>query len=283
MRKPTDQKVHIELIGCTSAGKSTLTGRILQGCQELGIEINTGDEFVLSQIWLNWVGGHVIRTLLVDFAALVACLISWRKHIEFYRFVTRLLFRLPIARLERLNLLRNVFKKIGIHEIIRFRSSDGQVVLVDEGVLQAAHNLFVHGSVEVKKEYLNTFAKLIPLPDVAVYLRQPESLLASRTMKRGHKRIPDRSRANVLPFIRQAVATFDNLVQNPVLQNRLLIVDGSRGFNMVASNQHNGLVGHAYEIIEKGIATGANTSPTKVVHDQMGQPLELGSGPEPLI
>jgi hypothetical protein len=150
-------------------------------------------------------------------------------------------------------LLRNVLKKIGIYEIIRFRGASRQIILVDEGVLQAAHNLFVHSAVQVKMENLATFAQLIPLPDVIVYLRQPESLLIDRTIKRGHKRIPDRSYSNVVPFIRQAVDTFDKLVQNPAVERKLLIVEGGQNVTVAASYQDNPLFGLALKIIQNGI------------------------------
>ena len=229
--------MQIELIGCTSAGKSTLTRSILQACDEQGIDIFPSDDFVLEQIRLNWIKSHLPRTLLVDLVALFVCLITWRNNLKFYLFATQLLFQLPIVPLEKLNLLRNVLRKIGIYEIIRFRSTHQQVILVDEGVLQAAHNLFVHVSVDVKTEHLSTFARLVPLPDVVVYLRQPESLLIDRTMKRGHKRIPDRSYRNVVRFVKQAVRTFDTLVQNPAVENKLLVVDGGQDV-ILATNYH---------------------------------------------
>jgi thymidylate kinase len=244
--------VQIELIGCTGAGKSTLSRGILQACQEQGLDIFLGDDFVLTQVRLNWIKGHLPRTLLVDLAALVACLVTWRNHLEFYRFATQLLF----PRLEKLNLLRNVLKKIGIYEIIRFRSADRQVILVDEGVLQAAHNLFVHSAVQVNPEHLATFARLIPFPDVVVYLKEPESLLIDRTMRRGHKRIPDRSYSNVVRFIEQAVATFDKLVQNPAVESKLLIVYGGQHVTRAANNQDDLLCVRALKIIQSGLSIG---------------------------
>ena len=247
--------MHIELIGCTSAGKSTLARGILEACHQQGIDILLGDSFVLKQVRLNWIKGHLPRTLLVDLAALFFCLVTWRNNLQFYLFATQLLFQLPMAPLERLNLLRNVLKKIGIYEIISLRGNDQQVILVDEGVLQAAHNLFVHISGDVKTEHLSTFVRLIPLPDVIVYLRQPESLLIDRTMKRGHKRIPDHSYSNVARFIKQALTTFEKLVENPAVENKLLVVDGGQDVMMAADYQDDPLFGLASKILRNGMAT----------------------------
>jgi thymidylate kinase len=248
-----DSYLQIELIGCTSAGKSTLSRGILQACHKQGLDILLGDDFVLKQVRLNWVKSHLPRTLLVDLLALFACVVTWPSNLKFYLFAAQLLFQLPIPRLVKLHLLRDVLKKIGIYEIIRSRSTNRQIILVDEGVLHAAHNLFVHGSVQVKTENLSTFARLIPLPDVIVYLRQPESLLIDRTIKRGHKRIPDRSYSNVVPFIKQAVTTFDKLVQNPAVESKLLIVDGGQNVTVAASYRDDPLFGLALKIIQNGI------------------------------
>lgn len=248
--------MHIELMGCTSAGKSTLARGILEACRQQGTDILLGNDFVLRQVRLNWVKGHLPRTLLVDLAALFFCLLTWRHNLEFYRFTTRLLLQLPMAPLEKLNLLRNVFKKIGIYEIIRFRSNERQVILVDEGVLQAAHNLFVHVSADVNPEHLATFARLIPLPDVIVYLRQPASLLIDRTIKRGHKRIPDRSPRTVARFITQALATFEKLVQNPAVENRLVVVDGGREVVIAATDQDEPVFSLASRLVQNGMTSG---------------------------
>jgi hypothetical protein len=260
--------MQIELIGCTSAGKSTLTRSILQSSHDKGPGILLGEDFVLEQFRLNWIKNYPLRKLLVNMAGLFASLLTWRNNREFYLFATQLLFQLPIPRLERFSLLRNVLKKIGIYEIIRFRSTDQQVILVDEGVLQAAHNLFVHVSVEVKTEELSTFATLIPLPDAVIYLRQPESLLIDRTMKRGHRRIPDGTYGKVVRFVKQAVATFDKLVQHPVVENRVLVVDGSRDVIMTAkyaSEQDDPIMGLALKIVRSGFTSDTTDTVTEEI------------------
>ena len=125
---------------------------------------------------------------------------------------------------ERLNVARNVLKKIGIHEIIRHHAGDERIVVVDEGSLQAAHNLFVHMSVGVNPGDVARFSGLVPLPDVAVYVKEHERVLIERTMARGHKRIPGRSRTQVEVFIKRAIQTFEVLAWQPQLVDRLLVV-----------------------------------------------------------
>ena len=68
--------MHIELIGCTSAGKSTLAGNVLAACRQQGVEILLGDEFVLRQWHLQWVRSRPVRSLLVNGVGLLASLLT---------------------------------------------------------------------------------------------------------------------------------------------------------------------------------------------------------------
>jgi hypothetical protein len=241
--------MQIELTGCTGAGKSTLASDIRRVFREQGTDLLMGNEFVLKQIGLGWIKSNWVRTLVVDLCSLSICLASWRSNFELYIFAIRVISRLPIARFQKLNLARNVLKKIGIYEIIRRRGSDQQIVLVDEGTLHAAHNLFVHISVAADTDDLATFAKLVPLPDVVVCVTQSESVLINRAMQRGHKRIPDPSPAKVELFIKRALDIFDMLIQELVLQRGLSVVENQRNIVVARTPQHNPSVAVALETI----------------------------------
>ena len=255
--------MHIELIGCTSAGKSTLSRKILHACHERGIDVLMGDDFVLKQVRLNWIKNHLLRTILINLAGLFACLLTWRRNAKFYLFATRHLLCLPIAFFEKIHMLRVTLKKIGIYEIIRSRNANQQVILFDEGVLQAAHHLFVFVSVDIKMEHLSTFVGLAPLPDVLVYLKQPEALLIDRTMKRGHKRIPHHTYGNVSRFVRQAVATFDKLVQHPLVEKKLFVVGGGENAVKATADKDDPIVGLFLKIIERGCIRPIDNMPNE--------------------
>lgn len=216
----------IELIGCTGAGKTTLLNNILEACCERGFEAFNGDDYVLENAHLNWVKGHLARTLFVDFFSLTASLRAWRKYADFYHLVFRIIFSLKkVDWLERLNILRNTLKRIGIYEIIGRLSSDQQIILLDEGPLHTAHYLFVHLSTELPDMDLLRFVKSVPLPDIVIYLHQDEETLIERTLMRGHKRIPGGSRAMTERFIGRAIIIFDKLTQTPIVASRLFTVE----------------------------------------------------------
>ena len=248
--------VQIELTGCTGAGKSTLAAALLQARQDREVDLILGDDFVLSQIRLNGIKPRLARTLLLDVSSFSACLATVRSHFELYSFAIRTVLRLPIGGFEKLNIIRNVLKKIGMYEIIRRNASAGQVVLVDEGTLHAAHNLFVHLSVPPEAEDLATFIRLVPLPDLAVYMTQDKSVLLERTLKRGHKRVRANSDANVERFVERALEVFEALRQHPRLAQRLLVLDGQQP---VVAPRHPGdpSVAQALRAIQTGLESGA--------------------------
>jgi hypothetical protein len=245
--------MQIELIGCTGAGKSTLAGRIVEGCRARGIEVVKSEDFVLQRVRLQWIKRRLARTVLLDVISLLTCLVTWRTRPGLYRFTFRTIARVRASWFERLNLARNVFKKIGIHEIIRHHAGDERVVLVDEGSLHAAHNLFVHVSVGVNPADIGTFAGLVPLPDIAIYVREHERVLIERTMARGHKRVPGRSGAQVEVFIRRAIQTFEVLTQQPELVGRLLVVSTEGDVRVRQEQGGHPALSRALEILRVGM------------------------------
>ena len=222
--------MQIELFGCTSAGKSTLADSILHSCRQQGIDLQASDDFVLSLVSLRGVQNRWVRTFLIDLCSLIACLATWAGHRDFFSLAGRTLKRLSVPWLEKLNLARNIIKRVGIFEIVRRYASGRQLVLVDGGTLQIAHHLFVHLPVQTHAGDVAAFGKVVPLPDVAIHVTQHESVLIERTVVRGHRRIPDRSYAQVEAFVKQAVNTFDSLTRQLVHERRLLATDNRETF-----------------------------------------------------
>ncbi len=220
----------IELIGCTSAGKTTLARRMLQAGRELGIDVQLSDDFVLKQIRLNWIKNEFIRLRIIELLCLPICLVFWRKYRRFYRLAIRTSRQAPGSWFYKMNVARITLRKIGIYEIIHRCSSEQQILLFDnEGVLQASHTLFIHsGGARLNAGDLSSFVDFAPLPDVVAYLWQSQAVLLERTLARGHHRIPDRAHDKVELFIEQAVEMFDALQRHPALVSRLLVINGEQ-------------------------------------------------------
>lgn len=244
--------MQIEIIGCTSAGKSSLAGGILAAGRGRSVRTSMADEYVLEQWRLQWLKSRLARTLVMDVLSLLACIATWRNNCAFLRLTLAMVRRLPVGSFQKANLARNVAKKVGIHEMIRRYSSGEDVVLVDEGTLQSAHYLFVHVSTAAVAEDVASFAKLVPLPDVAVYVTQGERVLVERTLQRGHARLRDPSRETVELFVKRAVAAFDGMWREAVLSGRMALVERGDGVVIGASRQDE-TVRRAVNIIQAGI------------------------------
>jgi hypothetical protein len=244
----------IEFIGCTSAGKTTLARSLLQAGRKLGLDMQLGEDFVLKQIRLNWISNEFMRRRLIELICLPICLVFWRKHRRFYGFAIRASMQAPGSWLYRISLARITLRKIGIHEIVQRRSSEQQVILLDnEGVLQASHTLFVHSSKRSRSIDLSSFVSLASLPDVVVYLRQPQAVLLKRTLARGHNRIPDHSHDAIESFVGQAVEMFEELQQHPALAGRLLVINGEQKSLAPVGPRDNARLALASKIIAAGL------------------------------
>lgn len=217
----------IELFGSTSSGKSTLLEGIIKASHEQGIKAYNAEAYVLGKVRLNWLRGYLPRTLAIDLIALLNSLFAWRRNFDFFYLMATVLLSLPskTGLFTKLNIARNVLKKIGIYEYIRRNSNDQEIVLMDEGTINTANYLFVHPGVERSDLHFSTFVRTVPLPDVAIYLREDEEILVERTLERGHKRIQNGSAKRVEKFIKLSMDTFETLIQNIRIASRLVIIN----------------------------------------------------------
>jgi hypothetical protein len=212
--------MQVEFTGCTGTGKTTLVRSVLETCRLQGIAAVQSEDFILGLVRLNRIKPRPARTLLIDLMTLSAALLAWRTHGAFYAFSLRTVLGLQTSVLEKLNLIRNVLKKIGTYEIVQRFNRERTLILVDEGTVHAAHNLFVHLCCEPDWKRVKQFVELIPLPEVAVCVTADEAAVIARTLRRGHKRIRNGTRQNVELFVRRALAVFSVLEDQPGLAGR---------------------------------------------------------------
>lgn len=218
--------MHIEIIGSTSAGKTTLAKKMVEVGIGNGTHVSLSDDFMLERLHLNWIRNEFIRRRLVEAIAFAMLLTSWSRYKKFIDFVILEGRNSPGSWFYRINRIRNVVRKIGIFEFIARKSGSEQVVLADnEGILQGVHNLFVHQNSDADLAKIARYVELVPLPDVVLYLQQEEHVLISRTLARGHGRVTG-AEAKVGHFIRQAINVFNEMAKLSTLQEKLLIVNG---------------------------------------------------------
>lgn len=250
--------MQIELIGCTSAGKSSLARDIQIHHLHDGLSLVTSYEFALQWAHLDWIKIQPVRMLFLTLIALFVCLLTWRKNYDFMRFMIGVIWKLPanIGPIEKLKIARIAARNLGIHEIVCRSSPEGLVILADEGTLHIANYLFVHVSTEPDMKDLETFIRLVPLPDTAVYLREPEPVLVARTKTRGHKRIPGNAPTLVDRFIKHSLVVFETLTKHSRLDGRLLIVEEGEVRKPAWGHTTSSQLEFARQIIEKKAGGG---------------------------
>jgi len=162
----------IEVLGCTSSGKSTVIKKIIAGAAD----INT-------PIAASYPGGISVLSLLFgDFLKLIYVIIFSKNRLSFLHFLRTCLNRTDSLWM-RINLFRNFIKKQGEVYIAR-RHRHVDIVLMDEGCLHAFSNIFCHYDDYPDTEYASKLMEFIPKPDVILRVMVSEDVMVERANQR---------------------------------------------------------------------------------------------------
>ena len=216
----------VEFIGSTGAGKTTVAAAVQRRLAVRG-GTQTAPDLVASLVGLRPLARPFYRNLACDLVGLPFVLGSLGRQAAFLRFVLQVLARQPLT-LQAANRVRSTLRKIGVYEIIQ-RYGGGRIVLVDEGTILHAHNLFVYTSQEWSPEDLDRFARVVPMPDVVVYVTAPLALQIRRSLERSDppREIRSRNPRLVELYVARASALFEALVGIPSIGERVVRVDNS--------------------------------------------------------
>lgn len=218
----------VEFIGSTGAGKTTLISEVRRRLDKQ-VEVRSAYEQVIApfvSFGLRGVSNSSVRNLIQEVLSLPYFLASLGRNRRFVTYALQMLKRQARFSIFTLNNLRSLERKVGVHEMLRRRDAK-PVVLVDEGTLLAAHNIFVFSREEYSPEEISGFARLVPLPDLVVYVKAPLESLVQRSLLRRDPPREMRSREpeKVRGHIGRAVQMFDRLVQEENIRSRLLVVE----------------------------------------------------------
>jgi hypothetical protein len=207
--------VVVELTGSTGVGKSTLAGRLLERLVERGQPAVSSEMFVarcygLQLGRLRW---PVARSVLIDVLAFPWFVRFVLRRPGWCWFMVRIIWRDSDSLLFRLNVLRNIAKRLGAHELLQRRGCAGEVVIADEGMVHQAHSLFVHPQTAPRPQELARFVADVPVPDLLVLVEGPTPEVVRRTAQRGHQRLPGAQIAQAGPFVERAQAVLRCVVE----------------------------------------------------------------------
>jgi hypothetical protein len=166
-----------------------------------------------------------LQNVIQELVALPFFLGSFKRHRKFLTHTIRNFSFDTRFSVHWINNLRSLERKIGLYEITQRYNRD-RIILVDEGPILAAH-MFVFKSSPVTASQIATFAALLPLPDLIVYIKAPIEVLVRRALQRPDPPREMGARDPVMTenYVRGATAVFDQLMETERIRSRLLIVD----------------------------------------------------------
>ena len=214
----------VEFIGCSGAGKTTLArevGRIAGPRPAI-----SATELVVDHPGLRWISDPTAVNLVADVISFPPFLRTFGHEKDFVAFAFGRLRRHAPSSFAKYNYMLNIVRKVGVHEMAR-RAASRKTVLIDEGAVLSAYQLFVYSDASFDQLDLGRFARLVPLPDRLVYVRAPIDLLVDRAMARPDQRreLAGRGPSELRRSLERAIALFDGLARTEPIRDRLLTVD----------------------------------------------------------
>jgi len=225
--------VIVEIAGSSGSGKSTLVKEVLRECGERGVRAAAAEDFLLP--WLPGVirRNPTLQNLALDLRGLSETL-TLRRHREFLAFAMAVIRRdadRPATGLSAyrgvvraVSAYRGLHRKLGVHAALAREAGHGPAVLVDEGTIHSAHYVLVHVNSAPRPQDIAAFCRLVPMPDLVVYVTAPLEKVLARTFARRDPPLRGRSRAEMERFIRHAHTMFDQLMRDETLSRRTLKV-----------------------------------------------------------
>jgi thymidylate kinase len=236
----------IEFIGSTGAGKTTLISEVQHRLTKTA-KVTTSYDFVAAPLGLRGVTHPTAQNFIQELVGFPFFIRSLHRNKAFVVFILRMLARQSNFSIFTINNLRSLVRKIGVFEIIR-RDENNHIIMVDEGTVLLAHNVFVYNSVSYAPDEITTFVDLAPLPDLVVYIRAPMDSLMKRALRRSDppREIKSKNRALIETYVERAVSMFEQLIQAEKIRDRVLIVENPES----ADTGHDTVVDYIAQFIQ---------------------------------
>lgn len=213
----------IEFVGSTGAGKTTIASEVQRRLAR-SAQVVSAYDLASALAGLGRYDHPTLRNLTQDLVGLPFFFRALLRHRSFLTFALRRTISQSETKFLIPNYMRSIVRKLGIYEMSR-RHGRKLIVLVDEGTVSSAHLLFVFTRSLYRKEEVEQFAALVPLPDLVVFLKAPVEVLVQRARHRGDapREIKSKDSQEIEGYISRATQVYDQLSRAPVLRDRILV------------------------------------------------------------
>lgn len=219
----------VEFAGCTGAGKTTISYRVIEKLSKKGIGLRSLHPYRFSAggRFFRGLKNETLQNVVMDIKALLYIMASFGDNADLVKFSWGILKDRSDSFVEGVNLFRSVVRKIGASGVLRDTDKNGAVTIMDEGIVHSIHNLFVHYDSDPDMNKLEDFSRRITLPDLIVYVRSPLGLVVDRTKRR--KDVSRRIRPDDLDkYIKKADRVFEKFMGFETVKGRVLRLDCNR-------------------------------------------------------
>lgn len=216
----------VEFIGVTGSGKTTLINQVRHKLSS-SWEVTTSSDLVTGLVGLQGIKNVTAKNLLQETISFPYFLGSFPNHSQLISQTIRLFSRNTSLSVTTINNLRSIERKLGGLEIAQ-RQDQNKVILVDEGPFLTAH-MFAFNDTPITKEEIKEYRRLLPLPDLIIYIKATTEVLLERSLNRSRppREMKARNQSENEEYIKRAESLFDQMVDSSNIQSRMLIVDNS--------------------------------------------------------
>ncbi len=213
----------IEIIGQSGSGKTTLMNSIISELRQKNKKAYPAVEHVYKIKHLHVIESCKLRNILLTFLLLPdfirALSVNMIRMFVLFSLIT--IFENPT--LDTINRIRNFIIRVASYCLLK---DEKELFLMDEGIVNTAHNVLVYPHVYPSAEKIRRFLDLVPKPDYVIYVSVDYNTSIKRTLARPDPPLKKASVTRLKYFVRNGYLLFKQFAESPQLSDRCIMVPG---------------------------------------------------------